>query len=146
MPLVIGPQWTIIGDYVAGGGLRNVIARCIRSIKSPTKRPHSEDSGAAGDSYCFLDDRPGGCHRRNCAWGNTKNPTAAVAPRAAAWEVDVPWKHGAGSGDRGGASCGGSGWSGRGIGGTSLSNGGGGGGGGGGNSGVGHSGGGPTRN
>ena len=49
--------------------------------------------------------------------------------------------HGAGSGDRGGASGGDSGRGGRGSGGNSLSDGGGGGG----NSGTGHSGGGPTR-
>ena len=66
-PPVTGPQWTIIGDYIAGGGLHNVTARSTHSIKSPTKRPRSEKSGAAGDNYCFcLDDRPGEYHRRKC--------------------------------------------------------------------------------
>ena len=50
MPPVIGPQWTIIGNYIAGEGLRNVTARSTYSIKSPTKRPLSEKSGAAGDN------------------------------------------------------------------------------------------------
>ena len=49
-PPVIGPQWTIVGDYIAGGGLHNVPARSTHSIKSPTKRPHSEKPGAAGDN------------------------------------------------------------------------------------------------
>ena len=60
MPPVFGPQWTIIGDYVAGGGLRNVTARSTCPIKSPMKRPRSENSGTTGDNFCFLDDRPGG--------------------------------------------------------------------------------------
>ncbi|CAN0224997.1 unnamed protein product [Ascophyllum nodosum] len=53
-PPVIGPQWTIIGDYIAGGGLHNVTARSTHSIKSPTKRPRSEKSGAASNNYCFF--------------------------------------------------------------------------------------------
>ena len=40
-PRVIGPQWTIIEDYIAGGGLHNVTARSTHSIKSPTKRSRS---------------------------------------------------------------------------------------------------------
>ena len=72
MPPVIGPQWTIIVDYIAGGRLRNVTARSTHSIKSPTKRPRPEKSGAAGDNYCFLDDIPGGCPRRICPWEHTK--------------------------------------------------------------------------
>ena len=71
MPPVIGPQWTIIGDYIAGGGLRNVTTPSTYPIKSPTKRPRSEKSGAAGDNFCFLEDRPGGCNRRNCPWEHT---------------------------------------------------------------------------
>ena len=74
MPPVIGPQWMIIGDYIAGGGLRNVTARNTYPIKSSTKRPRSEKFGAAGDNFCFLDDRPGGCTRRNCPWEHTKKP------------------------------------------------------------------------
>ena len=66
-PPVFGPQRTIIGDYIAGGGLHNVTARSTNSIKSLTKRPRSEKSGAA-DNYCFIFfyDRPGECHRQNC--------------------------------------------------------------------------------
>ena len=71
MPPVIGPQWTIIGDYIAAGGLRNVTARSTYPIKSPTKRLRSEKYGAAGDIFCFLDDRPGSCNRRNCPWEHT---------------------------------------------------------------------------
>ena len=53
-PPVIGPQWIIIGNYIAGGGLNNVLAPSTESIKSSTKRPRSEKSGAAGDNYCFF--------------------------------------------------------------------------------------------
>ena len=90
MPPVIGPQWMIIVDYIAGGRLRNVTARSTHSIKSPTKRPRSEKSGAASDNYFFLDDIPGGCPRRICPWEHTKKTTAAPATGAAAREVDVP--------------------------------------------------------
>ena len=53
-PPVIGPQLIVIENYIAGGGLDNVLARSTQSIKSPTKRPHSEKSGAAGDHYCLF--------------------------------------------------------------------------------------------
>ena len=71
MPPAIGPQWMIIGDYIAGGGLRNVTARSTYPIKSLKKRPRSEKSRAACDNFYFLDDRPGGCNRRNCPWEHT---------------------------------------------------------------------------
>ena len=74
MPPVIGPQWTIIGDYIAGGGLRNVTARSTHSIKSPTKRPRWGKSGAVDDTYCSMDDRSGEGHRRNYPWGHAKKP------------------------------------------------------------------------
>ena len=53
-PPVIGPQWIIIGKYIAGGGLDNVFARSTQSIKSPTKRPRSEKPGAASNNYCLF--------------------------------------------------------------------------------------------
>ena len=142
MPPVIGPQWMMIGDYIAGGGLRNVTARSTHSIKSPTKCPRSEKSGAAGDNYCFLNDRPGGCHRRNFLWEHTKKPNHRASNGGGGTRGGRARNHGAGSGDRGGTSGGDSGRGGRWSGGNNLSDGGGGGGG---NSGAGHSGGGPTR-
>ena len=143
MPPVIGPQWMIIGDYIAGGGLRNVTARNTYPIKSSTKRPRSEKFGAAGDNFCFLDDRPGGCTRRNCPWEHTKKPNRRPSNGGGGTGGGRARNHGTGRGDRGGAFGGDSGRGGRGSGGNSLSDGGGGGGGG--NSGAGHSGGGPTR-
>ena len=138
MPPVIGPQWTVIGHYFAGGELRNVTARSTYPIKSPTKRPRSKKIGAAGDNFCFLDDRPGGCNRRNCPWEHTKKPNRRASNGGGGTR--------GGRGDRGGTSGGDSGRGGRGSGGNSLSDGGGGGGGGGGgNSGAGRSGGGPTH-
>ena len=141
MPPVIGPQWMIIGDYIAGGGLRNVTARNTYPIKSSTKRPRSEKFGAAGDNFCFLDDRPGGCTRRNCPWEHTNKPNRRPSNGGGGTGGGRARNHGTGRGDRGGAVGGDSGRDGRGSGGNSLSDGGGGGG----NSGAGHSGGGPTR-
>ena len=136
MPPVIGLQWTIIGDYIAGGGLRNVTARSTYLIKSPTKRPRSENVWAAGDNFCFLDDKSGGCHRRNCPWEHTKKPNRRASNGGGGTGGGRARNRGAGSGDRGGASGGNSGRGGRGSGGNSLSDGGGDGGGGGGNSGA----------
>ena len=142
MPRVIGPQWTIIGDYIVGGRLRNVTARSTHSIKSPTRRPRSKNSEAAGDNYCFFDDRPGGCYRRKFLWEHTKKPNRRASNGGGGTGSGPTRNHGAGSGDRGGDFGGDSGRGGRGSGGNSLSDGEGGGGGG--NSGAGHSGGGPT--
>ena len=90
MPSVIRSQWTIIGDYTAGGGLRNVIARCIQSIKSLTKRPRSEKSGAAGDNYC---------HHRKCPWEHTKKPNRRASNGGGGTGDGRDRNHGAGSGD-----------------------------------------------
>ena len=120
MPPVIGPQWTVVGDYIAGGGLRNVTTRSSYPIKSPTKRPRSEKFGAAGDNVCFLDDRPGSCNHRNCPWEHTKKPSRRASIGAGGTRD--------GRGDHGGASGGDSGRGGRESGGNSLSDGGGGGG------------------
>ena len=43
MPPVIGPQWQIVGDFIASGGLRQVIFRsypaaAAAAVMSPTKR------------------------------------------------------------------------------------------------------------
>ena len=127
MPPVIGPQWMIIGDYIAGEGLRNVTARSTHSIKPPTKRPRSEKSGAAGANYCFLDDRPGGGHRRNCPWEHTKKPNRRASNEGGGTGGGCARNHGAENGDRGGASGGDSGRGGRGSADNSLSDGGGGG-------------------
>ena len=142
MPPVIGPQWMIMVDYIAGGRLRNVTARGTHSIKFPTKRPRSEKSGAAGDNYCFLDDIPGGCPRRICPWEHTKKNNRRASNRGGGTGGGRARNHGAGSGDRGGASGGDSGRGDHGSGGNSISDGGDDGGGG--NSGAGHSGGGRT--
>ena len=125
MPPVIRPQWTIIGDYIAGGELRNVTARSTHSIKSPTKRPCSEKSGAAGDNYFFLDDRPGGCHSENCPWEQTKKPNPCASNGGGGTGGGRSPNHGAGNRGRGGSSGGDSGRGDRGSGGNSLSDGGG---------------------
>ena len=125
MPPVIGTRWTTIGDYIAGGRLRNVTARSTYPIKSPTKRPRSEKSGAAGVNYFLLDDRPGGCHRRNCPWEHTKKSNRRASNGAGGTGGGRARNHFAGIGDCGGASGGDSGRGGRGSGGNSLSDGGG---------------------
>ena len=109
MPPMIGPQWMVIGDYIAGGGLRNVTARSTYPIKSSTKRPRSEKIGAAGDNFCFLDDRPGGCTRRNCPWEHTKKPNRRASNGGGGTGGGRARNHGTGRGDRGGASGGDSG-------------------------------------
>ena len=91
MPPVIGPQWTIIGDYIAGGRLHNVTARSTHSVKSPTKRPRSEKSGAAGDDYSFFftTDRED-VTAETARESTPRNSTAAPATGVAAREADVP--------------------------------------------------------
>ena len=119
-------------------------ARSTHSIKSPTKRPRSRKPGApAGDNYCFVDDRLGGCHRRKCPWECAKKPNRRASNRGGDTGGGSARNHGAGSGDRGGAYGGNSGQGGRGSGGNNLPDGGSGGGGR--NNGASHSGGGPTR-
>ncbi|CAB1102718.1 unnamed protein product [Ectocarpus sp. CCAP 1310/34] len=64
MPPVVGPQWNVTGNFIASGGLRNIVIRSHHSLMSPTKRPRP---GNSGDRRCFMEDRPGGCTRRNWA-------------------------------------------------------------------------------
>ncbi|CAN0442854.1 unnamed protein product [Pylaiella littoralis] len=50
MPLVIGPQWAVIGDYIV-----NVVLPSTHSLMSPTKRPGLRKSPATGDNRCFVE-------------------------------------------------------------------------------------------
>lgn len=75
MPPVMGPQWTVLANFIAGGGLRNLRLRhgpVAATVMSPTKRsPHGANGGGggnrgSGNGRCFAQGDPGGCQRRNC--------------------------------------------------------------------------------
>lgn len=70
--------WNIIRKFIGGVRLRNIFACSSYSIVSLTKRPRSGKSGAAGDNHCFMDDKAGGCHRRNCPWEHANSPNRRI--------------------------------------------------------------------
>ena len=90
MPPVIGPQWTVIGDYIAGGGLRNLTARSTYPSNLRRSALARKNLGQPVTTSAFwTTDRE--VATAEAARGSTpRNPTAAPATGAAAREADAP--------------------------------------------------------
>ena len=120
MPPVIGPQWQIVGDFIASGGLRQVIFRsspatAVTTVMSPIKRGRQSTGEGRGKGICWKQDKPGGCRRRNCPFDHTKKADRR-ASNGGGGRGDN--RGGSGVGGRGGGGNGGSGSSGGGGGAT----------------------------
>ena len=87
-PPVIGPQWIIIGNYIAGGGLVNFLARSTHFIKSPTERPRSEKSRAAGDNHCVF----WTTDREDVTAGTAKLQTGACSSGEGLTRIPTLWR------------------------------------------------------